>query len=145
MMAMNHVNCALMAVGKMIQESLFVTTAPTAPIQEGKDQLIPMNVDYVKLGSILLGKIWDMNLVSHVQMVTGRIKQEHHFVIHVAVVTTLGKKELSMAVNVDCVSLAVSTTRPVRSVNFAHCLNIKVKVVWTMSSWAVFYWEKYGT
>ena len=44
MMAMNHVNCALMAVGKMIQESLFVTTAPTAPIQEGKDQLIPMNV-----------------------------------------------------------------------------------------------------
>jgi hypothetical protein len=66
MMAMNHVNCALMAVGKMIQESLFVTTAPTAPIQEGKDQLIPMNVDYVKLGSILLGKIWDMNLVSHV-------------------------------------------------------------------------------
>jgi hypothetical protein len=44
MMAMNHVNCVLMAVGKMRQESLFVTTAPTAPIQEGKEPLIPMNV-----------------------------------------------------------------------------------------------------
>jgi hypothetical protein len=82
MMAMNHVNCVLMAVGKMRQESLFVTTAPTAPIQEGKEPLIPMNADYVKLGSILLGAVKDMNLVSHVdmnlvshvQMVAGRMQ-----------------------------------------------------------------------
>jgi hypothetical protein len=86
-------------------------------------------LDYVKLDNILSGAIKDTNLVSHVKMVAGRMQQEHQFAIHVAVVTTLGKKELSMAVNVDCVSLAVSTTRPVRSVNFAHCLNIKVKVV----------------
>jgi hypothetical protein len=74
MMAMNHVNCVLTAVGKMRQESLFATTVPTAPIQEGEEPLILMSVDYVKLGSILLGKIWDMNLVSHVQMVAGRMQ-----------------------------------------------------------------------
>ena len=44
MMAMNHVNCVLMAVGKMRQESLSATAVTTAPIQEGEEPLIPMSV-----------------------------------------------------------------------------------------------------
>ena len=64
--------------------------------------------DYVRLGSILLGKIWDMNLVSHVQMVTGRMKQELHFAFHVAMVTTQEKKELSVAGNVVSVHMHIN-------------------------------------